>query len=205
MSSRVATIICWGSNTDVGKTLVSAALARAARTLSVPVCYVKPVQTGIGSTRPGGGREEQEKLKGMGENSPLSLEDIWTMDGTKVAHALSAMHCLLPHAAASTSQSRESPGAAAELRMMIAPPSVRSFDEMNTDGRRDRNRDGDGDRDGARVSTFFGWNQAVSPHLAVEREGRPVSDEEILRAIEIPESTCTSCHSAPPERRCGIQ
>ena len=44
---RLATYVVWGSSTDVGKTLVSAALARAARGIGVSVNYVKPVQTGI--------------------------------------------------------------------------------------------------------------------------------------------------------------
>eukprot|EP00965_Chrysotila_dentata_P213331 6187563-Pleurochrysis_carterae.AAC.5 len=30
--------------------------------------------------------------------------------------------------------------------------------------------------------TLFAWNDAVSPHLAVEREGRPVSDELVLQS-----------------------
>merc|ERR1739841_489695 len=34
-----------------------------------------------------------------------------------------------------------------------------------------------------RVGTLFGWRAAVSPHLAVELEGRIVSDGEIVAAI----------------------
>ena len=38
--------LIYGANTDVGKTVVSAALCRFAATLGRPVTYVKPVQTG---------------------------------------------------------------------------------------------------------------------------------------------------------------
>jgi dethiobiotin synthetase/adenosylmethionine--8-amino-7-oxononanoate aminotransferase len=172
MSSRVASIICWGSNTDVGKTLVSAALARAAKSLRVPVCYVKPVQTGFGGPVMLAGSDEAKK-KNHKEEDSLSLEEIWTMDGTKVAHALSAIHRLMPHAAAATSRHHQQLQAPARK---IAPPNFEGVI-----GDRGGDRDGGA---GARVSTFFGWKHAVSPHLAVEMEGRPVSDEEILRAIE---------------------
>ena len=37
----------WGANTAVGKTLVSAGLAAAARRRALPFLYLKPVQTGF--------------------------------------------------------------------------------------------------------------------------------------------------------------
>ena len=41
------TFAVWGSNTGVGKTLVSAGLARAAAAAARRVLYLKPVQTGL--------------------------------------------------------------------------------------------------------------------------------------------------------------
>lgn len=42
-----AAVALWGSNTGVGKTLVSAGLAAAARRAALSVAYLKPVQTGF--------------------------------------------------------------------------------------------------------------------------------------------------------------
>lgn len=36
---------------------------------------------------------------------------------------------------------------------------------------------------GTQATTLFAWSNAVSPHLAVEHEGRAVSDENILHAL----------------------
>ena len=40
-------IAVWGSNTDVGKTLVSAGVFAAARRRALDALYLKPVQTGV--------------------------------------------------------------------------------------------------------------------------------------------------------------
>lgn len=82
---RLATYVVWGSSTDVGKTLVSAALARAARGIGVSVNYVKPVQTGI-------------------------TENAWDLDGEKVARAIDSSHVLGPHASMATGYGRSSFG-----------------------------------------------------------------------------------------------
>jgi dethiobiotin synthetase/adenosylmethionine--8-amino-7-oxononanoate aminotransferase len=42
--------------------------------------------------------------------------------------------------------------------------------------------------------TLYAWQQAVSPHLAVEREGRPVSDEAVQRTIEAELGVATSAN-----------
>lgn len=45
--SRLTSAVVWGSNTGVGKTLVSAGLARVARQAERPLLYIKPAQTGF--------------------------------------------------------------------------------------------------------------------------------------------------------------
>ena len=47
MATRVAAFAVWGSNTGVGKTLVSAGIVRAAAVAQQRVFYLKPVQTGL--------------------------------------------------------------------------------------------------------------------------------------------------------------
>ena len=157
VSSRVASYIVWGSNTNVGKSLVSSALSAAASKLGVPVCYIKPIQTGI-------------------------TGEAWEMDGTKVAHSLGAAHNILPHAARAAADAMPSttktnhashqsppppPPPPSPSSSSKPPPPSRTITLLPS-----------------RVSTLFGWKNPVSPHLAVEMEGRGVSDEEIVRAIE---------------------
>lgn len=47
LSLEVPAFCVWGANTAVGKTLVSAGLARSARRHGLPTFYLKPVQTGF--------------------------------------------------------------------------------------------------------------------------------------------------------------
>ena len=47
LPAHIPTFAVWGTNTDVGKTLVSAGLARVARDRGAPTLFLKPVQTGF--------------------------------------------------------------------------------------------------------------------------------------------------------------
>lgn len=47
MATRHGTVLIFGANTDVGKTVIAAGLALAGLRLGLPTSYLKPVQTGI--------------------------------------------------------------------------------------------------------------------------------------------------------------
>ena len=134
----------WGSNTAVGKTLVSAGLVVAARRASrLPLLYLKPVQTGFPADS----------------------------DGELVARVASGTHRLGAHAAAI------SRGSAMAGGRKWSPTSA-AFDAGSS----------------IECCTLYAWQQAVSPHLAVEREGRPVSDEAVQRTIEAELGVATSAN-----------
>lgn len=60
----VAAVFVAGTGTDVGKTVVTAALLRALRTLAVPAQAVKPVQTGVPPASPDDSRDDSGEAAG---------------------------------------------------------------------------------------------------------------------------------------------
>lgn len=119
------TFALWGSNTGVGKTLVSAGLARTAAAAAIDrLLYLKPVQTGLPNDSDG--------------MLVAKLARGWHRFGEHAAEAANDRTTLPPkHSTASTS-----------------------------------------------CCTLFGWRPAVSPHLAVAREGRAVADHSIIEATQ---------------------
>ena len=70
--------LIYGANTDVGKTVVSAALCHFAATLGRPVTYVKPVQTGEDTDAAALKRhvpEGQLKTETRPKSNPLIMDD----------------------------------------------------------------------------------------------------------------------------------
>jgi len=121
----VAPVMCiWGSNTGVGKTLVSAGMAAAAMRTVKNLLYLKPLQTGF----------------------PVDS------DARLVARVLQMEASSGPHASA------------------LLPVDVRSPTAVAS-------------HPSALLKTLFAWKSAVSPHLAVEYEGRGVADSDVVAAI----------------------
>ena len=145
----------WGAGTGAGKTVVSAGLAAAA------------------ARARGGGRSEAGR--GGGGASPSGPAAVYVKplqtgalggdsDGRLVAAAAAAVGCgggrfsCAPHAAAAYRGVRpvgEPPG--------LLPPAAPSG--------------------GVWARTLFAWGDAVGPHLAAQRERRPVADREVLEAV----------------------
>jgi len=127
-SLEIPTFVVWGSNTGVGKSLVSAALCRAAAVLSsAPFLYLKPVQTGF----------------------PLDS------DARLVARVTGNVPVCGPHAQQLLDGTPPPPPSA-------SPQSSSSLSV---------------------AKTLFAWAAPVSPHEAMRREGRVVSDSDILRSV----------------------
>ena len=146
----------WGSNTAVGKTLVSAGLVVAARRAArLPMLYLKPVQTGFPADS----------------------------DGAVVARVAGGTHRLGAHAAAAA-------GSSAEAGARKWSPNAPAFDAGSS----------------IECCTLFAWQQAVSPHLAVEREGRAASDEAVLRAAqaELDAASAAACEFVLVETAGGV-
>ncbi|RDX82061.1 Bifunctional dethiobiotin synthetase/7,8-diamino-pelargonic acid aminotransferase, mitochondrial, partial [Mucuna pruriens] len=132
--------IIWGSNTGVGKTLVSAGIA-AASLLSSPTQsqfhYLKPLQTGFPSDSDS--RFIHNKLR------QLSL-----LRNPRIS--LSASH-----------------------RVLNVSPAVTEADPL-------AGEEGVGSSE-LLCKTLYAWEEAVSPHLAAEREGFVVKDSVVLETL----------------------
>lgn len=133
--SHIITI--WGSNTGVGKTLVSAGLMSAVgrRSTLLRALYLKPVQTGLETDAFDGGS-----------------------DGQLIAAVVGGSHSLDKHAAMADRQF---------LSAWTAPVG------KNT---------GSG-RDPLICRTLYAWRAPLSPHLAAEKEGRGVSDADVVSKV----------------------
>lgn len=125
--ARPKAFMIWGSNTGVGKTLVSAGLGRAVqRRAGLSALYLKPVQTGF----------------------PVDA------DGRLVAAASGGTHDLGEHAA------------------VIDPTGLGSWPRVDR-----------ATPQSLSCRTLFAWSQPVSPHKAVDEEGRGVSDEHLIATV----------------------
>ncbi|XP_061361684.1 bifunctional dethiobiotin synthetase/7,8-diamino-pelargonic acid aminotransferase, mitochondrial [Gastrolobium bilobum] len=141
--------IIWGSNTGVGKTLVSAGIA-AASLLSSPAKfhYLKPVQTGFPSDSDS--RFVFNKLR------QLFLR-------RKLHTPFAASHRILnASSAARDSGNRDNE---MDLSSYFAGEEGLAFSELI-------------------CKTLFAWEEAVSPHLAAERESLVVKDSVLLEMLQ---------------------
>ncbi|KAL9224591.1 hypothetical protein vseg_000611 [Gypsophila vaccaria] len=136
----------WSSNTNLGKTLVSAGLAAttaATTAASSRFFYVKPLQTGFPTDS----------------------------DARFVFSAAVNLHLRRRTSAALTAANYV-------LNASSAAAKTENYSEERTVG------EGVLRRRAVECTTMYAWREAVSPHLAAEREGMAVSDEEVLRLLE---------------------
>ncbi|KAK9130173.1 hypothetical protein Sjap_010660 [Stephania japonica] len=138
----------WGSNTGVGKTLVSAGLADSVLSTSArPITfnYIKPVQTGF-------------PLDSDSRFVYRKVSEIFAARKPKPNFTLSASNRAIK---GSSSVGLGELGACEE-RVVGEGGVVESQ---------------------LRCETVFSWREAISPHLAVEREGGPVGDAELVESL----------------------
>ena len=152
--------LIWGSNTAVGKTLVSAGIASSSL-LSSPTKfhYLKPVQTGFPADSDS--RFVFNKVCDMflRRNPSISL--------------CASNHILYASAAAANAafQPRESQDCKVEMRQLGW------FEEKKLDG------EGNGCSE-LICKTMYAWREAVSPHLAAERESGAVKDSMVVETLQ---------------------
>ncbi|CAN6458914.1 unnamed protein product [Victoria cruziana] len=166
----------WGSNTGVGKTLVSAGLAASvlcpASRPPFPstFLYVKPIQTGF--------PDDSDSRFVFRKSCDFFLHrrpktSLFASNQTVRSSVAAAKK--LPDLS-----NDERPGNDNGLRQLY------SFDERRLCG-------ADSPMDGFELvcKTLYGWKEAVSPHLAAEKEGGVVSDEELVHSLQ----KCLQLHS----------
>ncbi|KAK3041121.1 hypothetical protein RJ639_027573 [Escallonia herrerae] len=150
--------IIWGANTSVGKTLVSAGLAAAFLSQPLPsrFIYIKPLQTGF--------------------PSDSDSHFVYRM----FSHLF--IHRPLPSTVFASNQT-----------LKVSIPSKRASIHgnsgfMGSGVYEERKLQADDAVEAGPVSelickTMYGWREAVSPHLAVEREGATVDDSTLLDTL----------------------
>lgn len=155
----------WGSNTGVGKTLVSAGIASSVLSTSSIFSYIKPVQTGF----------------------PLDSDSRFVY--RKVSEVFARRHPELTLIASNRVLKASRPASEG----MIGPPNVEDGSGAVAEGFRElcwyeeRRVVGAGvefDAPGLSCKTMFAWKEAISPHLAAEREGAMVDDSSLRGLLQ---------------------
>jgi len=165
-------VAVWGANTGAGKTVVSAGLAAAAARARKAAASGRHFGPGRGSRGAPGAGPAAVYVKPLQTGAAAG-----DSDGRLVAAAAAAVgsgggrFSCAPHAAAAYRGDRP----------VGTPPGVLP-----------RNIP----RGGVWARTLFAWGDAVGPHLAARREGRAVSDREVLEAaLAELGAWCTPTHS----------
>ncbi|PAN34389.1 hypothetical protein PAHAL_6G089000 [Panicum hallii] len=153
------TFAVFGANTGVGKTLVSAGLAAALLSSRSPsasaVSYLKPLQTGYPA---------DSDARFVFSRTPAQLCNSSSSSSPRATRLVSSCRTLFPSPAV---------GAEAEPLREIQE-SVVSYG-------------GHGAAEETKVlscRTAYAWREPVSPHLAAEREGMAVGDNEVRGCVE---------------------
>ncbi|XP_058755047.1 bifunctional dethiobiotin synthetase/7,8-diamino-pelargonic acid aminotransferase, mitochondrial [Vicia villosa] len=137
----------WGSNTDVGKTLVSAGIAASyllSSTSPVKFHYLKPLQTGFPSD----------------SDSRFVFNKLRHLRNRKTNPNISL---------------------SASNNILNVSPAVRdSAKEID----RFEGEEGSSTSSELICKTLYAWDEAVSPHLAAEREGFVVEDSAVLETLQ---------------------
>lgn len=156
------TYTVWGSNTSVGKTLVSAGLASSFLLSDSPshFLYLKPIQTGFPSDSDS--RFVFQKLSSIFQRRKARLS-FRASD-----HVLKASLPVL----------NSVPGFGIVDGSELAMYDLGRYEELRLVGE----ESGLGSR--LICKTMYAWREAVSPHLAAERESGPVDDAVVLQSLQ---------------------
>ncbi|XP_056176987.1 bifunctional dethiobiotin synthetase/7,8-diamino-pelargonic acid aminotransferase, mitochondrial isoform X2 [Syzygium oleosum] len=168
--------LIWSSNTSVGKTLVATGLAFASLFSPAPAPsrfhYLKPVQTGFPS--------DSDSLFLFDKLASLSLLRKPRFPVLASHRVLRASAPAASAAALSLSEARPRDGGDSDFGMV----DLGVCEERRLEGERSGNGDGDEAVSELVSETVFAWKEAVSPHLAAEREGGVVEDSVVVEMVE---------------------
>ncbi|XP_043709582.1 bifunctional dethiobiotin synthetase/7,8-diamino-pelargonic acid aminotransferase, mitochondrial isoform X2 [Telopea speciosissima] len=162
------TYMIWGSNTGVGKTLVSAGLASSVLSPSSIISpkptifsYIKPVQTGFPA--------DSDSYFVYRKCSEIFLRRRYPVSLFASNHALKA----------------SVPAAAQVLGAEIVEGSECGLKDLCCyEERRMQGEDSGVVRSKLVCKTIYAWEEAISPHLAAEREGAVVPDSQLLDSLQ---------------------
>uniref|UniRef100_A0A0E0LSU0 Bifunctional dethiobiotin synthetase/7,8-diamino-pelargonic acid aminotransferase, mitochondrial n=1 Tax=Oryza punctata TaxID=4537 RepID=A0A0E0LSU0_ORYPU len=157
------TFAIFGANTGVGKTLVSAGLVASLLAYPSPspstVAYLKPLQTGF---------PDDSDARFVFHRAPALLRRLPVAGGGVATRLVASNHTLFPSPAVDPLPERQD-----------------AVFNYGVEG------EGEGEGEVAAVEekalvcrTVYAWREPVSPHLAAEREGMPVEDEEVRWLVD---------------------
>ncbi|KAM0933792.1 putative dethiobiotin synthase, Adenosylmethionine--8-amino-7-oxononanoate transaminase [Dioscorea sansibarensis] len=149
------TYVVWGANTGVGKTLVSTGLALSAVSRSPSsFLYLKPLQTGF----------------------PIDSDSRFLV--SKITSLFRSASPPFPLLASHHALRASLPAARALPGFNEQSDSLCCYEETKIGGR-------DGEEVGSRLvcKTLYAWNEPISPHLAVEREGMAIGDSDLREML----------------------
>ncbi|KAF5827030.1 AAA domain-containing protein [Dunaliella salina] len=166
--------LIWGANTGVGKTLVSVGLAHAAQRLKIPFLYLKPVQTGFPA-------DSDARLVAQASGAQLLL-------GAHAAEqAASAAALSSSNSACSSGTAYNTIGSMSSSLEAASHPAPSASDAGQSRHARVGDCDGtEGTEAGAILQVCrveHAWGAPVSPHVAVQQEGRPVADGALCDSV----------------------
>ncbi|KAM7477033.1 hypothetical protein LguiB_024276 [Lonicera macranthoides] len=157
----------WGANTGVGKTLVSTGLANSflsppPHSLSSKFIYIKPVQTGFPSDSDSHFLYTKFSQLFLRRNKPQQ------------SMVLASNHVLRVSV----------PAAKASLGAEFHEQLDRCLGFRDLGYYEERKLGIEGEVSELICKTMYAWREAVSPHLAAEREGAVVEDSELLEMLK---------------------
>nr|DAD45742.1 TPA_asm: hypothetical protein HUJ06_003972 [Nelumbo nucifera] len=164
------TYMVWGSNTGVGKTLVSTGLAAsvlssAASSNPAKFFYIKPVQTGFPA--------DSDSRFVYRKFSEIFLRRRGQASSVASNHALKA----------SALAAKELLGAGSEdEKLERSEDGLKNlcwYEEMRMRGEETQVVGSE-----LVCKTIYGWKEAISPHLAAEREGTVIQDLNLLESLQ---------------------
>lgn len=163
------TYFIWSSNTSLGKTLVSAGLAASFllspnHLLRKRFLYLKPVQTGFPS--------DSDSRFVFSKVSALSLRQ------KLFRPILATDNVLKASIPAATATAAALPSGGVEEGSVLGMFDLDSYSECRIPGEEE------GEPFELICKTLFAWRDAVSPHLAAERENGMVEDSSVLGMLQ---------------------
>ncbi|KAL8223014.1 hypothetical protein R6Q57_020413 [Mikania cordata] len=155
----------WAANTGLGKTLVSAGIAASSILSSPPhskLIYIKPLQTGF---------PEDSDSDFIYRKIPLIL------------HRRSPQSTLI---ASNQTLNASIPAARVKIGSNFSEVSGSCKNGFGDFGFYEEMKVGDGVGVGSELicKTIFAWKEAISPHLATEREDAFVGDDDVLSLLQ---------------------
>ncbi|RWR91385.1 bifunctional dethiobiotin synthetase/7,8-diamino-pelargonic acid aminotransferase, mitochondrial [Cinnamomum micranthum f. kanehirae] len=159
----------WGSNTGVGKTLVSTGIAASVLSSPTPAkfTYIKPIQTGF--------PHDSDSRFVYRKVSDIFLRRKPPLGVLASNQAISA----------SAAAAKEMAGAGiGDEGLEVVGGGGGLRDLCWYEGRGIRCEEGDVGVSELACKTVYGWKEAVSPHLAAEREGAVVEDSSLRDSLQ---------------------